>query len=103
MTLTMTQTITPIDFAEYDVQIELPNGELYVKNYKRSNEVHPAYRTLMIVLRAYDDVAIHVKTNCKPLATEFNAVVENPNAALLRNLKSVIARHNLDVTVEYAS
>lgn len=103
MKMTMTQTIKQIDFAEYDVVIELPNGELYANNFKRSNEVHPAYRTLMIVLRAYENATIHIKTNCKPLATEFNAIVQNPHAALLQNLKAIIARRNLDVTIEYVA
>jgi len=103
MTLKMTQTITRIDFAEYDVQIELPSGELFTRNYKRSNEVHPAYRTIIMVLRAYKDVALHIETNCKPLATEFNAIEQNPNSALLSNLKAVIARNNIDLTVEYVA
>ena len=103
MTLTLTQTIREMDIAEYSVKIELPSGELCTKNYTRSNEVHPVFMTLIMVLRAYRDVAIHVKTNSKPLATEYNATVQNPNASLLSHLKTVIARNNLDVTIEYVA
>ncbi|KOS64475.1 hypothetical protein FJQ98_21120 [Lysinibacillus agricola] len=97
------QTITQIDVAEYDVQIEISDGSIYAENFTQSNAVYPAFKTLIRVLQPFKDVALHVQTNSQPLADEYNATQQNPNAALLNHLKMVIARQNLDVTIEYVA
>ncbi|WP_374965503.1 hypothetical protein [Lysinibacillus sp. RS5] len=94
------QTITQVDVAEYDVQIEMPDGTIYTKTFSRSNAIYPAFKTLIRMLQPFEDVALHVQTNSRPLADEYNAIQQNPNAALLNHLKMVIARQNLDVTIE---
>lgn len=103
MIVKLKQTLTQVDVAEYDVQIELPDGSLYRETFTRSNAIYPAFKTLIRTLQPFKDDAIHVETNSKPLAEEYNAARQNPNAALLNNLKTVIARQNLDVTVEYVA
>uniref|UniRef100_UPI0020C1443C hypothetical protein n=1 Tax=Lysinibacillus fusiformis TaxID=28031 RepID=UPI0020C1443C len=66
----------------------------------RSNEIYPAFKTLIRVLQPLKDVAVHVQTESKALADEYNATQQNPNSALLNHLKMVIARQNPDVTIE---
>lgn len=94
------QTITQIDVAEYDVQIEMSDGSTYAETFTQSNAVYPAFKTLIRVLQPLKDVSVHIETESKPLADEYNAIQQNPNAALLNHLKMVIVRQNLDVTIE---
>lgn len=97
------QRIEKLDFAVYRVTLELPEGELITRTYERSNEVFPAYKTLVEVLRQYDGIGIHVETNCKALADEYNAETQNPNARLLNQLKEIIAQRGLSVMISYAA
>lgn len=100
--MNITQRIEKLDFATYYVTLELPNGDLITRTYERSNQVFPAYKTLVEVLRRYDGVGIHIKTNCKAIADEYNAEYQNPNSKLLNELKEEIARRGLSVMIDYA-
>lgn len=102
MTQTIIQRIKRTDHAEYELQLELPDGNLITRSYTRSNEIFPAYKTLGEVLRKYDGVGIHVETNCLSLVAEFNTVQSNPNSRLLNELHEIIARRGLSVTIAYA-
>ncbi|MGN7409850.1 hypothetical protein [Sporosarcina sp. SAFN-010] len=96
----ITQQIEQTDPAEYVVTI-LKDGEEYEKEvFSRSNAVFPAYRTLINVLRDFEDDTVHVLTDSAPLAREFNNT-PNPNATMLRQLNDVVARQGLTVTIEH--
>lgn len=97
------QNIEKLDYATYCVKIELPDGQMVTRTYERSNEVYPAYKTLMEVLGRYDGVGIYVETNCKALAREYNSEHQNPNSTLLNDLKEIIARRGLSVTINYVA
>lgn len=96
----ITQKIEQTGPAEYVVKI-LKNGEEYEKTeFTRSNAVFPAYRTLINMLRDFEDEEVHVLTDSAPLAREFNNT-PNPNATMLRNLKDVAARQGVTVTITH--
>jgi len=97
------QYIEKLDYATYCVTLELPDGQLVTRTYERSNEVFPAYKTLVEVLGRYDGVGIHVETSCRALAREYNAEHQNPNSTLLNDLKEIIARRGLSVTISYVA
>lgn len=97
------QTIENLDHGIYSVQIELPDNQLITRTYERSNEIFPAYKTLVEVLRRYDGVGIYVETNCKALAKEYNAEYQNRNSKLLNELQEIIARRGLSVTIDYVA
>ncbi len=99
MVIQIEQTLTKVAAAEVDVILSVEGEEIF-REYKRSNNVFPAYHSLIEVLRGYTDATIHVKTNSKALADEYNATYENRHATHLGNLMQVISRNNIDLAVE---
>ncbi|WP_025783069.1 hypothetical protein [Sporosarcina sp. D27] len=96
----ITQQIEQTGPAEYTVTL-LKDGEEYGEEvFTRSNAVFPAYRTLINVLRDFEDKTVHVLTDSAPLAREFNNT-PNPNATMLRQLNDVVARQGLTVIITH--
>ena len=98
-TIKITQTITQVGDGAYDVRMQY-GDEDYTEAYNRSNPIFPVYRELTQALYNYEDCAIDVTTNSRPLAKEFNAI-ENVNATLLRNLKNTAAQQGITLTITY--
>lgn len=103
MELKIEQKVTKVGVIEVETYVTLPSGVVVHTHYDRSNMVFPAYNSLIDVLKGYKNVTIHVTTDSKALADEYNAEKQNTHATHLSNLLRLVARQNLALTVEYAS
>lgn len=91
------QTIERLEAATFKVTIEVDGNE-YVNTYKRSNAIFPAYKSLVEVLRNYQDDEVLLETNSKQLATELMNS-PNRNTTLLNMFDDVVTKNNLTVNV----
>ena len=91
------QTIEELGDSSYRVTLDI-SGEVTSEDFYKTNQVFPVYRSLIEALTDIEDAEVEVITNSDRLATEYNEI-ENRNATLLKQLKNIVSRNGIILTI----
>lgn len=102
MEIKITQKLIKTGDASYQIRMEVDSAndiEIIEFNYEKTNAIYPLYRSLIEVLKQYENVHIKLKTSSEVFVREVKGI-PNKNTRLLEILKEIKERQNITIDAE---